>query len=86
MVEENINQQFWLKNIDETRNFYLEEIEENKLMSRNHKKSLYNSKLYWTLFLILAPAITGCISISTFASLIGIPIGITSSMVDFKIW
>ena len=34
---------------------------------------------------ILASKITGCISISAFASLIGIPIGITSSAIELKI-
>ena len=36
-------------------------------------------------FLILASTITGCISISAFASLLGIPIGITSSAIALKI-
>ena len=36
-------------------------------------------------FLILPSTITGCYSISAFASLIGIPIGITSSPIKFKI-
>ena len=36
-------------------------------------------------FLILASTITGCVSISAFASLIGIPIGITSSAIGLKI-
>ena len=36
-------------------------------------------------FLILASAITGCVSMSAFAYLIGIPIGITSSEIGFKI-
>ena len=38
MVEENISQEFRLKTIDETRNYFLEEIKQNELMSRNHKK------------------------------------------------
>ena len=38
MVKENISQKFRLKNIDETRNYFLEEIELNKLISREHKK------------------------------------------------
>ena len=50
----------------------------------SRKKSLYNSKLYWTLS-IWATAITGCISISTFASLIGIHIGIVGSAIGLKI-
>ena len=32
-------------------------------------------------YIVLASAITGCISISIFASLLGIPIGITSSVI-----
>ena len=36
-------------------------------------------------FPILASTITGCISISAFASLIGIPIGITSSAIGLKV-
>ena len=35
-------------------------------------------------FLILASTITGCVSISASASLIGIPIGITSSAIGLK--
>ena len=35
-------------------------------------------------FSILASAITGYISISTFASLLGIPLGITSSEIGLK--
>ena len=37
-------------------------------------------------FLILASVITGCISSSDFASLLGTPIGITSSAIGLKIW
>ena len=35
--------------------------------------------------LIVISAITGCVSISAFASLVGIPIGITSSAIGLKI-
>ena len=41
-----MNQGFRLKNIDETRNYFLKEIEENEAMSRKHKKGFYNSNLY----------------------------------------
>ena len=37
MIEENISQEFWLKNIDETGNYFLEEIKQNELMSKKHK-------------------------------------------------
>ena len=38
MVEENVNRECRLKNIDETRNYFTEEINRNILMSKNHKK------------------------------------------------
>ena len=46
MKEKNISQEFRLKNKDETKNYFLEEIESNELINRKQKKSLYNSKLY----------------------------------------
>ena len=61
MIEENISQEFRLKNIDERRNYFLEEIEENELMSRKHKK-VSTTLNYIEHFLILA----GCISIFAF--------------------
>ena len=85
MAEENINRKFRLKNIDETRNYFLEEIKQNELMSRKHKK-VCTTLNYIEHFLILASTITGCISISAFASLLGIPIGIMSSALDLKIY
>ena len=66
-----------MKNIAERRNYFLQEIKQNELMSRNHKK-ICTTLDYIEHFLILASAITGCISISAFASLIGIPIEITN--------
>ena len=38
MVEENMGQQFRLKDIDERRNYLIEEINQNDLMSKNNKK------------------------------------------------
>ena len=38
IAEENISQEFRLINIDETRNHLVEEIEQNELMSKKHKK------------------------------------------------
>ena len=63
MVEENINQEFKLKNIDETRNYFLEEIKQNELMSKKHKKVCLTLN-YTEHFLIFCSTITGCISIS----------------------
>ena len=53
-------------------------------MSKKHKK-VCTTLNYIEHFLILASTITGCISISAFASLLGIPIGITSSAIGLKI-
>ena len=84
MIEENISQEFRLKNIDERRNYFLEEIEENELMSRKHKK-VSTTLNYFEHFLILASTITGCISISAFVFLLVTPKGIVSSAIGLKI-
>ena len=77
-----MNQEFRLKNVDEARHF-LEEIEQNKLMSRKHRK-VCTTLYYIEHILILATAITECISICAFVSLLGIPMGITSSEIGLK--
>ena len=53
-------------------------------MSKKHKNVCTVSK-YIDQLLILVSAITGCVSISAFASLVGIPIGTASSAVGLKI-
>ena len=53
-------------------------------MSKKHKK-ICRTLNYIEHFLTLASAVNGCISISAFASLLGIPIGITSSAIRLKI-
>ena len=70
-----------LKNIEETKDYFVEEINQNKLMSKTHKKvcPVIN---YIEQLLILASAITGCVSIS----LVGIPIGIVSSAEGLPIY
>ena len=78
-----MSQKFRLKNIDETRNYFLEEIKQNKLMKA--QKKFCKTLNYIEHFLILASTITGCISISAFAYLLGIPIRITSSAIGLKV-
>ena len=53
-------------------------------MSKKHKK-VFTILNYIEHFVIIASVVTGCVSISAFASLVGIPIGITSSAVGFRI-
>ena len=84
MAEENISQEFRLKNTGKTKNYFLEEIKQNKLISRKHKK-VCTTLNYIRHFLILASTITGWISISTFASLLGISIAIMSSVTGLQI-
>ena len=71
--------------MDETRNYFLQEVKQNELMSKKDKK-VCTTLNYIEHFLILASTIAGYILISTFASLIGIPIGIASSAIGLKIY
>ena len=70
--------------MNETRNYFLKEVKQTELMSKKHKK-VCTTLNYIEHFLILASTITWYISISLFASLLGIPIGITSSVIGLKI-
>ena len=38
MAEEKISQEFRLKDVDDTRNYLIEEINQNELMSKKYKK------------------------------------------------
>ena len=53
-------------------------------MSKKHKK-VCTTLNYIEHFLILGSTITGCVSISAFASLVGIPIVIANSAIGLKI-
>ena len=65
-------------NTDKTRNYLIEEINQNELMSKKHK-NVYRVLNRTEHLLTLIYTVNGCFSISNFASLVGIPIGITSS-------
>ena len=73
-----------MENINETRNYFLEDIAENELTSRKHRK-IRAIPNYIECILILASTVNGSILISAFASMFGIPIGITSSVTGLKI-
>ena len=70
MLEEK-SLEFRLRKNHETRNYLLDEIKHNNLISKKYVEHL----------LILVSAITGCVLISAFASLVAIHVGITSSAV-----
>ena len=78
-----MSQECRLNNINETRNCLLEEIEKNELISKKHKKVCITLN-YIEHVLILTSTITGYISISAFASLLGTPIEIMSSAIGLK--
>ena len=84
MSEENISQEFTLKNIDETRNYLIKEINQNELISKKYKKA-YRALNYDEDLLILISTVTECVSISAFVSLVGIPKGTTISAIALKI-
>ena len=86
MPEENMNQEFRLTKIDKIRNYLSEEINQNELMSKNHKKRVCRVLNYIDHSLIVISTITGCNSISAFAYLVGIPIEIASFAIGLKIW
>ena len=72
--EENINQKFRLKNIDEAKKYFIDEIKQNELISNQHKKvcKILN---YTEQLLVLTCTVTGCVPISASASLAGISVG-----------
>ena len=75
--------EFRLRKIDETKNF-LDEIKHNDLMSEKNKKICkYLNFAEHLLFLV--STVTGCVSISAFASLVCILVGITISAIGIKI-
>ena len=55
------------------------------MISKKHKNVCANVN-YIEKFLLLASANTGCVSISSCACLVGIPIKIESSSIELKIW
>ena len=76
--------EFRLRKNDETRNYLLDELKHNNLMSEQYKKTSYYLN-YVENLLILASTVTGCISISAFASLVCVPVCITSSALGIYI-
>ena len=70
--------------MDETTNYWIEETNQNELMSKKHKK-VYRDLNYIEHLLISIFTVSGSVFISACASLVGIPIGIRSSAIELKI-
>ena len=75
---------FRLRKIGETRNCFLDEVKHNDVINEKYKKTCKYLN-YVKNLLILASVITGCISTSAFASLVGALVGITISAVGINI-
>ena len=82
-MSEEASLEFRLRKIDETRNYLLDEIKHNDLMSEKYKK-ICKCLNYVENLLILSSAITDCVSISAFASLARVPVCITSYALGIK--
>ena len=83
MVEE-ASLDFRFKKIDEARNYLLEKIKYNDLMSEKYKNTCKYLN-YVEPLLILASIVIVWVSISAFASLVAIPVSIRSSAIGIKI-
>ena len=84
MAKDNVRLAFRLKIIDETRNYILDKIKRNDLIIKKHEK-LCRALNYLEAFLIFVSAASECVSISTFAYLLTVLVGSTSSAVRLKI-
>ena len=59
MIQEKVNQELRLKNINETRNYFVVEVKQNELMSKTHKK-VCTTLNYIEQFFIFASTVTKC--------------------------
>ena len=82
-IVEKASLEFRLRTIDETRNYLLDKIKDNDLMSERKKTCKYLN--YVEHLLILPSTVTGCASIFAYASLVCIPVDIRSSTVGLNI-
>ena len=72
------NQQFILNKINEIKEYFIAEIKERELMSKRLRKYI-GSFDYFDKLLIALSATSGSISIASFATVIGTPVGIVSA-------
>ena len=78
-----MDKEFRLKKIDKIRNYLIEKINQNEVINKKHKRVCATLN-YIEHLRILASGVTGCVSISASASLVGVPVGIASSGVGLK--
>ena len=78
------DQQFRLKKINEIKDYFIAEIRERELMSKNLSKYIASFE-YLDKSLIVLSVATGSISIASFATAIGAPVGIMSASCSLKL-
>ena len=79
MGEESASQKFRMENKEESRNYFMKEIDQNELMSNKCRK-VCTTLNYVEHLLICVSAVAGCVFISTFATLVGVPIPMDTSL------
>ena len=72
------DQQFRLNKINEIKNYFIAEIRERELISKNLSKYIASFE-YFDKSLIFLSVATGSISIASFANVIGAPVGMMSA-------
>ena len=72
------NQQFRLNKINEMKDYFTAEIKEREIMSKRLSKYIASFD-YFDKSLIVLSATSGSIYVASFATVIGMPVGITSS-------
>ena len=78
------NQQFRLNKINEIKDNFIAEIKERELMSKRISKYIACCG-YFDNFLIVLSATSGSVSITSFATVIGTPVGIASPSLTFSL-
>ena len=78
MTEKNHKSKIQIEYIEETRNYFIKEKDQNEFMSNKNKKA-GTTLSYIEHFFTLAFTVIRCVSISAFASLVNIPTEIMSS-------
>ena len=82
MPEESMNQERRFRKIEEIKNYFIEVINRIELISKKKKNCRVINYIDYSLIVISTT--TGCVSISAFTTLVGIPIGIKSSAIELK--
>ena len=72
------DQQFRLNKIDEIKDYFIAEIKEREIMSKNHSKYIASFE-YFDKSLIVLSVVIGSIYIASFATVVGAPVGMMSA-------